>query len=104
MQATYDLRKSSIQPFAITFAVVASLILGGAGGFALKSVTQATVSREAAPVVATSQASTVSADPSRSQRMLRLEIQDQTAQAKAGAASVPNSGGRSYTPGKLGPQ
>lgn len=51
MQATFPLRRSSIQGFVIALAVAAVLILGAAGGYWLRSLaphaTTVTVARQA---------------------------------------------------------
>jgi hypothetical protein len=92
MQATYDLHKSPIQPLAITFAVAVSVILGGAGGFALKSWTEAGIVSQSVPVVAVTQPALPMASRGGAQLMTRIELKDQASQAQSTVAAPAASG------------
>ncbi|HYM50007.1 MAG TPA: hypothetical protein VET65_05475 [Candidatus Limnocylindrales bacterium] len=102
MQATYDVRKAPTQAIAITFAVAVSLILGGAGGFALKGLSEASVITGPAPVVVASLAGPMTR--SSASTLTRLELQDQQSQAESAAtrpafaANESNHAGPRYGP------
>lgn len=80
MQATFELKKSPDRVAIAGLAMLATLFVGGVSGYAVKSLTTS------APAIAAATASTVGAasqasDPSIAGRALRLELQDQRAQA-----------------------
>jgi hypothetical protein len=85
MQATYELKKAPDRLVIAGFGMLAALVIGGAGGYAVKGLTVSTpaipVANNASTVIA-SQAS----DPGFAKRALRLEIQDQKSQASVVAA------------------
>lgn len=89
MLATYDVRRSPTRMRPVTFAVAASLILGGAGGFLLKGLTQAAQLSSPAPAVVTSLAAPM-ASRNISAQMARIELSDQRSQAQS--ARVPANG------------
>lgn len=103
MQATYDVRRPSVQPLAITFAVALSLILGGTGGFALKALTQAAVITAPAAVVGASLAGPVRASNAGAQ-MTRLELQDEQSQAQSSSGPAISQATEEHSSSRYGPR
>jgi hypothetical protein len=90
MQATYDVRQYPTRAFVISFLLAASLIIGGAAGFALKGLTQSVLLSTPAPVVVSSLAGPMMSGHSAAQ-LTRIELNDQQSQAQS--VSVPTVGG-----------
>jgi hypothetical protein len=90
MQATFELKKSPDRVAIAGLAMLATLLLGGVSGYAVKSLTTS------APAIAAAATSTVgvasqASDPNIAGRALRLELQDQKAQVGSIAPAAPAS-------------
>ena len=87
MQATYELKKSPDRLVVAGFGMLVALVIGGAGGYAVKGLT---TSAPAIPAAVTSASSVGIAsqalDPGFAKRTLRLELQDQKSQSAVVAA------------------
>jgi hypothetical protein len=104
MQATYDVRQyPTTRAFVISFLLAASLVIGGAAGFALKGLTQSVQLSPAAPVVVSSLAGPMASGRSAAQ-LTRIELNDQQSQAQsisvstAGAAALRSHANPSFGP------
>jgi hypothetical protein len=80
MQATFELKKSPDRAAIAGLAMVATLFVGGVSGYAVKSLTTSAPAIAAAAVSSAGIASPNS-DHAAAARALRLELQDQRAQA-----------------------
>ncbi|HVS06094.1 MAG TPA: hypothetical protein VHK65_07990 [Candidatus Dormibacteraeota bacterium] len=89
MLATYDVRRSPTRALAISFALTALLIIGGAVGFAVKGLTQGALISRPASVVVSSLAGPMVSGRSAAQ-MTRIELNDERSQAQS--VSVPTVG------------
>jgi len=89
MLATYDVRRSPTRATVISFLLAASLVIGGAAGFALKGLTQGVLLSTSAPVVVSSLAGPMMSGHSAAQ-LTRIELTDQRSQAQS--VSVPTVG------------
>ena len=81
MQASFDLKKSPDRVMIAGFAMLATLVVGGVSGYAVKGLT--TSAALIAPAVTVSAAGLASqaSDPGIAKRALQLELQDQKTQA-----------------------
>ena len=86
MQATIELKKSSDRFAIAVLATLATLIVGGVSGYAVKSLTTPAQLIAPAAAVSTVGVASPASDPGIAGRALRLELQDQTAQ---GASVAP---------------
>jgi hypothetical protein len=94
MQATYDVRRyPSTRAFVISVLLAASLVIGGAAGFALKGLTQSVLLSPTAPVVVSSLAGPMVSGRSAAQ-LTRIELNDQQSQAQS--VSVPTGGAAAH--------
>ena len=90
MQATFELKKSPDRAAIAGIAMVATLLVGGISGYAVRSLTTS------APLIAPAAASTLgvasqTSDRAAAGRALRLELQDQKAQVGSVAPAAPAS-------------
>jgi zinc transporter ZupT len=91
MLATYDVRRSPTRAFVISFLLAASLVIGGAAGFALKGISQSVVLSPTAPVVASSLAGPMMTGHSAAQ-LTRIELNDQQSQAQSASLRTVGAG------------
>ena len=95
MQATFELKKSSDRVAIAGLAMVATLIVGGVSGYAVKSLTTPAQLIAPAAAVSTVGVASPATNPGSAARAFRLELQDQRAQA----GSVAPAAGRRTPPG-----
>jgi hypothetical protein len=81
MQASIDLRKSPDRVALATLAMLATLVVGGVGGYAVKGLTSSSATIAPAAAVSTVTVASQASDPGIAKRALQLELQDQKAQA-----------------------
>jgi hypothetical protein len=97
MQATYELKKAPDRLIIAGFGMLAALVIGGAGGYAVKGITAVApaipVANNASHAAIASQAS----DPGFAKRALRLELQDQKGQASSVTPATPVARARRLT-------
>jgi len=80
MQATIELKKSSDRVAIAGLAMVATLIVGGVSGYAVKSLTTPAQLIAPAAAVSTVGVASPATNPGSAARAFRLELQDQRAQ------------------------
>ena len=79
MQATFELKKSSDRVAIAGLAMVATLIVGGVSGYAVKSLTTPAQLIAPAAAVSTVGVASPATNPGSAARAFRLELQDQRA-------------------------
>src|ERR1700732_1683323 len=87
-QASIDLRKSPDRVALATIAMLATLVVGGVGGYAVKGLTSSAALIAPAATVSTAGVAPPASDPGIAKRVLRLELQDQSAQAGVAAPAA----------------
>jgi small-conductance mechanosensitive channel len=88
MQASFELKRSPDRIAIAGLAMLATLIVGGASGYAVKSLTTAAQVIAPAAAVSTVGVASPATDAGMAGRALRLEVQDQKSQAGAAAPAA----------------
>ena len=86
MQATYELKKSPDRVAIAGFGILVALVIGGAGGYAVKGLTAAAPAIPAATSAISAGVASQASDPGFAKRALRLELKDQKSQGSSVAA------------------
>jgi hypothetical protein len=81
MQATFELKKSPDRVAIAGLAMLATLFVGGVSGYAVKSLTTTSAPAIAAAAVSSVGIASPNSDHAAAASALRLELQDQRAQA-----------------------
>lgn len=91
MQATFELKKSPDRAAIAGIAMFATLLVGGVSGYAVRSLTTSAPLIAPAAAVSTVGVASSNSDRAAAARALRLELQDQKAQAGSVAPAAPAS-------------
>jgi hypothetical protein len=88
MQATVALKKAPDRMALVSLAMFATLVVGGVSGYAVKGLTTSAALIAPAVRVSTVGVASPATDPGIAKRALRLEVQDQNAQAGSTAPAA----------------
>jgi hypothetical protein len=89
MQATFELKKAPNRVVIAGFGMLAALVIGGAGGYAVKGLTAGpAILSTGVTSVSTSGIASQASDPGSAKRALRIELQDEKSQASVAAPAA----------------